>query len=67
MLPFQTIADYEVAMPDWIHTPHAAYVLAAYAAAAVALIGVAVASWREYKCRTHEWKNLQKNRADDAQ
>jgi heme exporter protein CcmD len=45
-------------MPQWIHNSHAGYVLAAYAVAAIALIGLALVSWCDYRCRVKEWKNL---------
>jgi heme exporter protein CcmD len=45
-------------MPEWIHNPHAGFVLAAYAIASVALIGLALLSWREHAARQAEWKKL---------
>ena len=45
-------------MLDWIHNSHAGFVLAAYGVAAVALIGLALASWRDYACRARQLKKL---------
>ncbi len=53
-------------MPSWINAPHADYVLAAYTAAALALIGLAVSSWREQRKRAKEWAELSRTRTDDA-
>lgn len=53
-------------MPSWINAPHAGYVLAAYAAAALALIGLAVSLWLEQRKRAKEWVELSRTRTDDA-
>ena len=51
-------------MINWLDHPHADFVLAAYGIAAVALIGLAVVSWRAYRCRAREWQKLSSGNAD---
>jgi len=50
-------------MPDWLHNREASYVLAAYSAAAIALLGLLLFSWRAWRCRQGEWRRLQNKRA----
>jgi len=45
-------------MPEWIHNTHAGYVLAAYAVAAVALIGLLAWSLCEHRAAAKEWRKL---------
>jgi len=54
-------------MPDWIHNTHACYVLAAYAVAAVALIGLAGVSVCAYRKRLKEWRVLSEQSGNDLQ
>ena len=51
-------------MLDWIANSQAGYVLAAYGIAAVALIGLALASWREFRRLAKEWRALSTDLAD---
>ncbi len=45
-------------MPDWITNTHAGFVLAAYAVAAVLLMGVGVMSWCAYRRAAKQWRDL---------
>ena len=52
-------------MPEWVHNKDAGFALAAYAVAAVALLGTLIASLREYRRRVRAWATLsQKEPAD---
>lgn len=54
-------------MPDWINNTHADFVIAAYATAFVALMGLMLASFCEYKRRVKEWQSLPARRPDETQ
>ena len=47
-------------MPDWFNNPHADYVLAAYGLAAVALLGLLIASLLKAHRVRKAWQKLQK-------
>jgi heme exporter protein CcmD len=47
-------------MPAWITNPHAAYVLAAYAVAAVGLIGLLIVSVLAARKADKAWRKLSK-------
>jgi len=46
-------------MPDWLQNPHADYVLAAYGVAAVALLGIGIASLIAARRTTQAWRKIQ--------
>ena len=47
-------------MLDWMNNPHAEFVLAAYAVAAVALAGIGAASLLRWRRRARQWRSLNK-------
>lgn len=49
--------------PAWLANPHASYVLAAYGAAACALLGLVFFSLRAARRRAAEWESLKERRA----
>jgi DMSO/TMAO reductase YedYZ heme-binding membrane subunit len=53
---------YAMLMPDWLHNREASYVLAAYGAAAIILLGLLFFSWQAWRCRQGEWQKLQNKR-----
>jgi len=57
---------YATGMPDWLQNPQASYVLAAYGAAALALFGLLLFSWRAWRCRQTEWRRVQEKRTNKS-
>ena len=51
-------------MFDWLQNPRAEYVLAAYGAAAVALIGLLIASFRAFRKKRRKAEKLRGTHAD---
>jgi heme exporter protein CcmD len=49
-------------MPDWLFTPRAPYVIAAYGATFVGIFGLLLFSWRGWKKHQNEWRRLQERR-----
>jgi heme exporter protein CcmD len=53
-------------MTEWIHNTHASYVLAAYAVALVALVGLAITTICDYRRHLKEWQSMSQDRADEV-
>ena len=52
------------AMIDWLHNPHADFVLAAYGIALGALAVFGVLSWRWARAQDEKWRRIQQERRE---